>query len=180
MARGKKMIEAQRHKAAEKLAAGVARREVAETLGVTKRSIERLCADPDFRAEVESARHRRELANHHAAKKMAQRHHVPEPLHPDDVREERTALDVEMERAREAVLARQAARLPTPSETVLQWVLAQPVADQSDFLDRNDARLGVVSRRALARFKGEQSGRTPQVQVWWVPSIAEQSGWRFS
>jgi len=180
MARGKKMNEAQRREAAEKLAVGVARREVAEILGVSKRSIERLCADPVFLQGVEQVRRRHELADYHAAKKMAQRHHVPEPLHPDVVREERIALDVAMTAAREAVYARQAARAPTPDQVVCDWVLAQGVSSQEEFLDRNDARRGVASPNARARYRGERTGRVPQVQVWSVPSIAEQNGWSFS
>src|SRR4051812_48434427 len=113
MPRGKRMNEAQRREAAEKLAGGVSRREVAEILGVTKRSIERLCADPIFLQGIERARRRRELTGFHAARKMAQRHQVPEPTHPDEVR----AMQTEMERARAEILDRQRAREIGPVQT---------------------------------------------------------------
>jgi hypothetical protein len=171
MPRGKKMKEAQRREAAEKLAAGVARREVAEILGVTKRSIERLCADPVFLQDIERARRRGELAGFHAAKKMAQRHHVPEPTHPDEVR----AMRAEMEAARAAIIARQAARVPTSDAAILAWVLAHRPTNEVEYLDFRDAERGVVSDHARRRYARQL--RTPQVRIIGIPSIAENAGW---
>jgi hypothetical protein len=98
-------------------------------------------------------------------------------------RHTRSAIEAEMEAQRaaihdrQAVLARQAARAPVPDQTVCDWVEDQPVASQEDFLDRADARHGIVSRRARGRYEGRS--RTPQVQCWTFPTNAEAGGWRF-
>ena len=166
------MNQAQRREAAEKLAGGISRREVAEILGVTKRSIERLCAEPVFQEDIQRVCRRLELADYHAAKKMAQRHHVPEPTHPDQVRE----MQAEMERARAEVLDRQRARdvgpVQTPDAAIVGWVLGRRPTNEAEYLDYRDAERGVVSGHARRRYGG--SVRRPQVgQVVSIPRPAE-------
>jgi hypothetical protein len=182
--RDQQRAEARRAKAERRrqavawIAEGRSQAEVARLLGMAKRSIERWAADPAFRADVERLLRDRELAAHHAATLRARRAHVPEPIHPDAVAEGRA----EMARQREILLARQAERAqaarPLTDALVIDWILQQPVNDESDYLDRRDAERGRVSPRALRRYRGEAQGRRtpPQVRVWGFPSIAEQSG----
>jgi len=147
---------------------------------MAKRSIERWAADPVFRRDVERLHRERELAAYQAAKKKADRAAgvLPAPIHPDEARAQRA----ELARAREEVLARQAERAaaarPLTDDAVLAWIAAQDSTCEEDFLDKREAEQGIISSRGLRRYRGEAGGRRtpPQVRVWSIPSIAEQSG----
>lgn len=136
--------------------------EVARLLGVATRTVERWAASADFMRDVERVRREGELAAHHAAKKMAQRQHVPEPPHPDAVRAERQLMADAADALRGEMMARQRP-VATGDAEILEWLLATGPASEVEWLDYRDAERGVVSHHARRRFEGRMC--VPQVRI---------------
>jgi hypothetical protein len=159
--------------------------EIARLLGMAKRSIERWCASEDFGRDVERLRRERSQADEYNRDRKWKRHdprgyrQAHDPAMRPEVAERRSAapdaLDVEMERARQRILARRAERQrqPQPAPAELSDRQAYEL-----WLINNALRSGRITDADFNRRYDEivykqRAGRMPQVQVISIPRQAE-------
>jgi hypothetical protein len=172
----------QRKVAAALIAQGASSAEAASSVRVSVRTIERWRATPGFRTLVNQATRAAEQARYSADRKTYERHGravgAPEPVHPRDKRLGPEARPEKAEPAQplEAHAARLRAlkRRTASDEEILQWVLEQDRSSELDFLDWQDARWNIVSKRARQRYEGRLL--PVKLKPFTTPSIAEQHG----
>jgi hypothetical protein len=167
----------QRETVARLLAEGSTLAAACRAVGVSDRTGRRWRQEADFRALVTRAERAIETTAHDRERSRARRAGLPAPTTPAAVREQRQIMEEVAAQAQQQAHATRFQRGPATDADVVAWVLEQPLNHEHDFLDLHDAECGVASKRARARFEGEQLvRRLPQVRIWTVPRPAEQAG----